>query len=52
VKVLRDRWYRRGAHGVWWDGTDAKGRRVSSGVYFCELIEGSARQTRKMTLVR
>ena len=52
VKVVRDRWYRRGPHSVLWDGTDENGVQVSSGVYFYELVQGRERQTRKMTLVR
>jgi subtilisin family serine protease len=52
VKVVRDRWLRRGPHSVLWDGTDESGAQVSSGVYFCELVQGAERQTRKLTLVR
>lgn len=52
VKVLRDRFYHRGAHSVQWDGTDARGRRVASGLYFCVLKQGSEKQTRKMVLIK
>jgi hypothetical protein len=52
VKLVRDRWYRSGPHSVLWDGTDESGVQVSSGVYFCELVQGTERQTRKMTLIR
>lgn len=52
VRVLRDREYRRGPHSVVWDGTDDNGTAVSSGVYFCELVQGQLRRTRKLTLVR
>jgi len=40
---------------LWWDGTDAAGRRVASGVYFVRLEpESSARpvSTRKLVLLR
>jgi subtilisin family serine protease len=52
VKVLRERYYTRGAHSVRWDGTDAKGRRVASGLYFCVLSQGGEKQTRKMLLIK
>jgi len=52
VKVLRDRFYNRGAHSVRWDGTDAKGRRVASGLYFCVLRQGGEKQTKKMVLIK
>jgi hypothetical protein len=37
---------------VAWDGTDAQGRPVSSGVYFYRLEAGSYSKTRKMVVVR
>jgi subtilisin family serine protease len=52
VKTLRERRYNQGPHSVRWDGTDNKGGTVASGVYFCELMQGGERQTRKMTLLR
>lgn len=52
IRVLRDRWYRRGAHSVRWDGTDRNGRGVASGVYFCVLEQEGVKYTRKMTLLR
>lgn len=41
-----------GAHKVPWDGTDERGARVSSGVYFYRLTAGSFRDTKKMVLLR
>ncbi len=41
-----------GVHRVAWDGCDAGGRTVGSGVYFYRLESEGAVQTRKMTLLR
>jgi len=35
-----------------WDGTDASGRRLAEGIYFCRLAVGRASTTRKVLLVR
>jgi len=40
-----------GPHEVTWDGTDASGRAVSSGVYLCRLQTPVGVLVRKMTLV-
>jgi glucuronoarabinoxylan endo-1,4-beta-xylanase len=39
-----------GAHTLFWDGTNAKGHKVASGVYFYCLQAGGDAQTRKMVL--
>jgi hypothetical protein len=52
VRVLKDRWLEKGAHSVRWNGDDARGRSVASGVYFCELTFAGETQTRKLVLVR
>jgi hypothetical protein len=41
-----------GKHTVTWDGRDANGDQVSSGVYFYSLKSGSRTLTKKMLLVR
>jgi FG-GAP repeat/FlgD Ig-like domain len=40
-----------GEHSVRWNGTDSRGRSVSSGVYFYRLEYADLQQTRKMVLV-
>jgi hypothetical protein len=41
-----------GSHLVTWDGTDDRGGRVSSGVYFYKLQTADRVDTRKMTLLK
>ena len=41
-----------GIYTVRWDGRDAHGSDVASGVYFCHLQAGSGTRSRKMNLVR
>ena len=41
-----------GAYGVSWDGTDARGRILAEGVYFCRLVAGEERATEKLVLQR
>ncbi len=41
-----------GPHSLVWDGGDAVGRKVSSGVYFCRLQTSRELQTRKMIVIR
>jgi hypothetical protein len=40
-----------GSYAVEWDGFDADGRRVPSGVYFCELRQPGARVVRRLVVV-
>jgi len=41
-----------GAHVVNWDGRDARGMAVGSGVYLCRLAAASGTDVRKLTLLR
>lgn len=41
-----------GEHSVTWDGRDARGTPMPSGVYFCRIRAGTLVQTQKMVLVR
>jgi len=43
---------RAGASSLYWDGRDAEGRPVSSGVYFIELSQSSRMVTKKLVLVK
>ena len=50
VKVLVDGRTKPGAYTSVWNGTDARGRRLANGVYFCALDNGSKRISRKLVL--
>ena len=52
VRVVADRSYPAGQHAEYWDGKDANGRAVASGVYFYRFDTGTFAQTKKMVLVR
>ena len=52
VRTLVDTQQDAGPHAVQWDGRDAQGRPVASGVYFSRLRAGSYEATQKLTLVR
>jgi hypothetical protein len=52
VRVLVDERLGAGPHQVVWDGTDANGRAVASGVYLSRLVGAGGVDTRKMALVR
>ena len=41
-----------GSYTVTWDGRDARGQRVASGVYFYRLDAGDRTETRRMVLLR
>jgi len=41
-----------GSHAVAWDGRDADGRELPSGLYLCELLAGTQRLTGKLLLAR
>jgi flagellar hook assembly protein FlgD len=50
--VLADDVYEAGAHAVEWDGRDAHGRAVASGVYFARLEAGDRSESRRIVLLR
>ena len=52
VKVLFHGFRTAGVHAFTWDGTDATGNPMPSGIYFAQLLTQNLRFTRKMLLVR
>ena len=52
VRKLVDAERTPGVYSVIWDGTDQKGARVSSGVYFYRLRAGDFIKMRKMVLIK
>jgi len=51
VKTLASRVYQPGTYFFSWDGTDNKGNRKMSGVYFYRLTTDEKVQTKKMILI-
>jgi len=52
VTILVDGHRAAGRHEVTWDGRDARGRELASGVYFYRLDAGSFGETKRMVLMR
>jgi hypothetical protein len=52
VNTISDKAFGEGTHEVEWDGTDATGSRVGSGVYFYRLQVGKRVLTKKMILLK
>jgi hypothetical protein len=52
VKTLINESKTAGAHTVSWDGTDEAGNPVASGVYYLRLQTDTARETRKLTMIK
>ena len=52
IAVLKEGKADRGHHRVEWNGVDARGDRVSSGVYLYRLTAGKETMSRKMVLLR
>jgi len=52
VKTLVDEMQRAGRQSVTWDGTDASGTSVASGVYFYKIRAGDFSNTKKMLLLK
>ncbi len=52
VRTLVDRVSPAGPATVNWDGRDASGQPQASGVYFCQMVAGTFKETRKMALLK
>lgn len=52
VRTLADGWNNAGTMTVLWDGADANGHTVASGVYFYRIETARASNTKKMVLLR
>ncbi len=52
VATLADGLLPAGTHSASWNGTDASGRAVASGIYLCELRAGAKRLTERMMLLK
>ncbi len=52
VKELLNKQMLAGKLAVSWDGTDAEGRSVVSGLYFAQIMQGDTRQVHKMLLMK
>jgi len=52
IKTLVDKKLEAGSHQVVWDGTNAKGEKVSPGNYFYMIKTGNLIHTRKMILIK
>ncbi len=52
IITLTDEIYEAGVHSVTWDGTDAFGNKVSSGIYLYKMNAGNFSSTKKMILVK
>jgi len=52
VRRLIDGTVEAGAHEVHWDGRDASGADVASGIYFCRLADDEHQVTAKITVLR
>lgn len=52
VRTLVDRFETPGRHQVAWDGTDAAGRELASGMYFYRLTAGDVTKSRQMVLLK
>lgn len=52
VRTLAEGEIDAGYHEVFWDGRNASGVNVATGVYFAVLKAGKIRRARAMTLIR
>ena len=52
VDIILDDFVEAGQHTIAWNGTNSKGRRVSSGIYFTRLTSGNESRFLKMLLLK
>jgi hypothetical protein len=52
IRTLIDQHYPAGEHQAEWDGRDASGRYVASGVYLYRIETGGLAETRRMTFIK
>ncbi len=52
VRILTDAAFESGTHSIVWDGRDAKGNAVGSGIYFYTFISDEYSDSKKMTLIK
>ncbi len=52
IKVLLDERKAAGPHAIEWDGTNAKGERMASGVYLAKFVSEDLEMTHKMILMK
>jgi hypothetical protein len=52
VKRILGKYLEKGAHSVYWDGEDQRGRKLPSGMYLLRLKLGDLRQTVKVLMIR
>lgn len=52
IKTLINEVKEPGNYETYWDGTDSKNRKVSSGVYFYQLESGNSKKHKKMILIK
>jgi minor extracellular serine protease Vpr len=52
VRTLADKVFPPGRYALEWDGTDEKGVKTASGIYFCEFRSGEVRDMRRLVVIR
>ena len=52
VKTLVNSYQNPGTNSLLWDGTDSKGRKVHSGIYFYMINADKFNQVKKVTLIK
>ena len=52
IKTLLNKTHSAGSFTVFWDGRNEQGNRVACGIYFCRLLMGTEKITRKIVLLK